>query len=473
MSKNAISAACALLITAGLAACGGGGDSSGTQVATAAPAAGNSTDTNNTPAPAPAPAPGPAPAPAPAPAPDAGFQAIFLNSYENKKQLAAVDLSAGSLGTGNDVYVSAKTTPARAFAKFYGHDQGTATFAALVAYDPNAVDADPVRQTELRTPRPAQFNFYKADGTKDNSIIDTANSVDGCTNPRKAIVTDFNNDGRPDAFVTCTGEDKDPRPGEFNRVVLSAKQTDGSYKYVIKQVGSTAEYKAAFGGGASGDLNGDGYADVVVLNDKAASPLVLLNDGQGNFTAETAVRLPRVYSYYAIEMFDVDGDGKLDLILGGHERAKLTGAKLTDTVVFLNDGTNVFVKNIDGDPKDGIRVVVPGAAEQKDADVLDFIATGKKSTATTAATRTLWVLRTSMGPSSTEASAPTFYTGRSVQKWQFGDDIKAASTFTSAFYDAAGITQWLLTDTSAKRIVGDDSSVNATMLTAPELLYAE
>ena len=75
--------------------------------------------------------------------------------------------------------------------------------------------------------------------------------INGCIHPRKAIVADFNGDGRPDIFVACHGYDATPFPGEANKVVLS--QPNGTY------VTSNASADVGFHhGAAAADLNGDG-----------------------------------------------------------------------------------------------------------------------------------------------------------------------------------------------------------------------
>jgi hypothetical protein len=84
---------------------------------------------------------------------------------------------------------------------------------------------------------PSRFEFYRreSDGSYTKSNLLPANST-GCIVPRKAIVADFNKDGRPDVFVACHGYDAAPYPGERNKVVLSnpdesttARRTSGTF----------------------------------------------------------------------------------------------------------------------------------------------------------------------------------------------------------------------------------------------------
>jgi hypothetical protein len=80
-----------------------------------------------------------------------------------------------------------------------------------------------------------------------------------------------------------------------------------------------------------GDLNGDGYADMVVIDRDGVN--VLLNDTNSNFFHVVSYVNDAPNSLYAVALGDVDGDGKLDLAVSG-------GSRLT---VLLNDGSGGFV----------------------------------------------------------------------------------------------------------------------------------
>ena len=166
----------------------------------------------------------------------------------------------------------------------------------------------------------------------------------GCLHPRKAVVADFNGDGKPDVFFACHGFDSAPFPGEQPHYLLS--QADGTYKNV------TASTTCFCHSASAADFNGNGYADVVVVdNIKHGKPYFLINDKGGNFT-EDLTRLQNTIQtgapIFTAELIDF-GRNQLDLFLGGDEQNP-SGASWYPTVV-QNDATEHFstTKTLAGD----------------------------------------------------------------------------------------------------------------------------
>jgi len=92
---------------------------------------------------------------------------------------------------------------------------------------------------------------------------------------------------------------------------------------------------------AAADIDNDGDLDVIVSGDtsvnSAEAGAILINDGAGNFTAQTGERVITAGRGGNIKFGDIDGDGDLDAIFAGWG--------LTNTVkagIALNDGSGTF-----------------------------------------------------------------------------------------------------------------------------------
>lgn len=129
--------------------------------------------------------------------------------------------------------------------------------------------------------------------------------------PRKVVISDFNLDGHPDAFVADHGYDQPPFPGAQSVLLLS---TGGGLQHAqISNMPTGFQHSAS-----AADINGDGAPDVFVT-DATNGSFFLVNDGSGNFSV-TREPIPTIWhGYYSSELIDVDGDGYYDLLVGGHE----------------------------------------------------------------------------------------------------------------------------------------------------------
>jgi FG-GAP-like repeat len=181
------------------------------------------------------------------------------------------------------------------------------------------------------------FKFYtkQGDGTYVQNSTILANNA-GCLHPRKAIVADFNQDGRPDVFVSCTGIDVTPFSGEKSAFILS--NADGTY------VASYLNFDAYAHGASAADLNGDGYPDLIVTDTSInLMPFVLINNRNGTFTKRTDL-IPSNLKFkliYSAELIDFNKDGKMDLLLAGHEWDDIYHANIPASI-YLGNGTADF-----------------------------------------------------------------------------------------------------------------------------------
>lgn len=147
---------------------------------------------------------------------------------------------------------------------------------------------------------------------------------------RKAIVGDFDANGWLDVLIVGTGYDANPYPGEGVKILMN---TDG--KFTTKDLGVGIGYFASV---TSGDIDNDGDLDIFVTNNQSISKF-LINDGKGTFKYDAAM-YPNTYynkGYFSSELYDINNDGYLDLITGGHEHNNAT------TIILWGNATGNYL----------------------------------------------------------------------------------------------------------------------------------
>jgi len=132
---------------------------------------------------------------------------------------------------------------------------------------------------------------------------------------RTIVVQDFNGDGIDDAAFIQHGPDYAPFEPRRSEVMLSGP--DG---YSVSYLPGP---RSLWHGGAAGDIDGDGDVDLLATpgpNDEIAA---YINDGLGGFTYGMLIGAGRHKSQNARHfnglLWDIDGDGALDILSDGHE----------------------------------------------------------------------------------------------------------------------------------------------------------
>jgi len=209
----------------------------------------------------------------------------------------------------------------------------TARFPATISASPDSPDYGA---------RPTDLDFVDVDGDFDLDILVNHRQgksriflndghgyfADGASNvnyaPKRGPYAnnqeacDLDEDGDLDLVLDNAGLAPDGTPAGMN--VTQLLLNDGHGVFVDRTAARIAGEPAAQDGAAKcADVNGDGHYDIVVGSRTHTSEKVLLNDGAGNFTY-AADALPQFSDItLALELGDLNGDGKLDLVTGQGE----------------------------------------------------------------------------------------------------------------------------------------------------------
>jgi Bacterial Ig-like domain (group 3)/FG-GAP-like repeat len=161
--------------------------------------------------------------------------------------------------------------------------------------------------------------------------------------PMQAVVADFNGDGNLDLAVICG-----------NTFYLFFGNGDGSFQSALMPLGAPAagNNSASVAAIAEADFNNDGIPDLAIpQNDTPAGTYVLLGNGDGTFAVST---LP--YEGNAVATGDITGDGNADIVLAGGESVILFpgngdgtfGSPVIANFMYDNSFGGVAVANLAG-----------------------------------------------------------------------------------------------------------------------------
>jgi hypothetical protein len=178
---------------------------------------------------------------------------------------------------------------------------------------------------QYQTPDPAR-PYVRYDPPV-NIDIDVQNDI---------IIADFNNDRANDIFII----------GSYDRAKI-LYGNPFTYDFNLTYLVVTPFFSQ---GASSGDFNGDGWVDVVVLNDNGLN-YTLLNDGAGNLAVGSLFNFVTVppsdnSGNYGSVYTDFDMDGDLDFYIA---KCRQGVNSQTDprriNVLFVNDGNNNYTES--------------------------------------------------------------------------------------------------------------------------------
>ena len=164
---------------------------------------------------------------------------------------------------------------------------------------------------KMYQPVPARLFHNRGDGKFED--VTEAAGIGAAVGPGLGVVcADFNGDGWPDIYVANDGAASH----------LWINQRNGAFKEVSLLSGTAYSgdgLPQAGMGVAAGDFNDDGNEDIFKTNLSKEGCNSYINDGRGNFhegAAEFGLLLPTFpYTGFGTEWFDYDNDGRLDLFI--------------------------------------------------------------------------------------------------------------------------------------------------------------
>jgi hypothetical protein len=187
---------------------------------------------------------------------------------------------------------------------------------------------------------------------------------------REVTVGDLDRDG--DLDIVFLNDDK-PNPKDNNREqrnrVLMNRLAQGSpYTFLQSEIEIDGFNDVRFSrNGALGDIDGDGFLDLVVCNSIAGqASSIYLNNGAGvvnanpftiaavNFAGEEAA--DSTFACGSVSLADADNDGDLDIFLATRSTAHRNR-------VYFNDGTGVVFTSVDVGPVGQSPLILPSPAD--------------------------------------------------------------------------------------------------------------
>jgi plastocyanin len=163
---------------------------------------------------------------------------------------------------------------------------------------------------------------------------------------------DVDNDGDLDLLFADGDGFSTPGAQRQNVLIINKLIETGPGIYVDESVARLGVHLSNAKGVCTGDVNGDGWVDLLFANAfNTDTPFLYINQGPaspGFFTMESATRgLTTAYSSAGAQFGDLDSDGDLDLIIADSGASFLGGAG-DRPHLFMNDGDGNFTENAAG-----------------------------------------------------------------------------------------------------------------------------
>ena len=170
----------------------------------------------------------------------------------------------------------------------------------------------------------------------DNELIETFNSTQ--TGNRKLLKGDLDNNGYDDIVSIATGIDTQPYSGSKTQIIYF---NENGFEQIRLD-----EDPSYYHTGAIGDVNNDGKLDIIVINSQGPEDtFIYINEGDKRFSKKILKSHPFFANIFNCSLYDLNSDGNLDLITGGHEWTGFWQDEVDPKIPYLN---TIFYGNGDG-----------------------------------------------------------------------------------------------------------------------------